>query len=120
MVGSRRGLRFRRPYQPQRERVDSIRVLGVTLQPGLRMASHIEADLSASSSSTHALRVLGSHGLASSSVPYRKTVAMVISSSHIFYTSPAWLGLTSAEERCKIDQLIVKNETQWVPPSTNP
>src|SRR5688572_12717958 len=66
---------------PGAERVESMKILGVTLQSNLGMTTHIDKILATSSSSLYALRVLRSHGLqpaALHNITMATTVAHII------------------------------------------
>ena len=99
------------------ERVNSIRVLGVTLRYDLCMTTHIEETLASCSSTLYALRVLRSHGLPSHSL---HEVAKMTTIAHLMYASPAWWGYANSSDKAKIEQLINRMRRCGFLPSTAP
>jgi len=85
------------------ERVESMRILGVTITSDLRMDLHLEGVLASASSSLYALGILRSHGLTGKPL---HEVAQATTLAHTLYASPAWWGYASTEERDKIDKLL--------------
>ena len=81
---------------PGAERVESMKILGVTLQSNLSMATHIDKILATSSSSLYALRVLRSHGLQPAAL---HDVTMATTVAQIIYASPGMVGLHQQERQ---------------------
>jgi hypothetical protein len=71
-------------------RVDSMRILGVTLGRDLSVIGHVDEIIEASSASLHALRVLRAHGLPPKAL---HLVAEASTVSRLLYAAPAWWGL---------------------------
>jgi hypothetical protein len=107
MVIMRRGRKgiFVPQVIPEAERVDAIKVLGITLRSDLRMTSHVDSVIAASSSSMYALGVLRSHGLCP---PSLHVVAKMTTIAQLMYASPAWWGYATAEDRGRIEQQIAR------------
>src|SRR6218665_2514202 len=82
------------------ERVTEMLILGVILRRDLRASSHVNRVLSLCNGSLHALRVLRWHGLSAEALS-AVTEATII--SRLLYASPAWWGLTSAEDRARLE-----------------
>ena len=83
------------------ERVTEMKILGVILRGDLRATSHVERVLRSCTGSLQALRVLRAHGLSPEAL---STVARATTVSRLFYASPTWWGLTSAEDRSKLER----------------
>src|SRR6218665_393915 len=80
------------PVIPGAEQVSTLRVLGVVLQSNLSMGSHIDHILTRCALSTHALRILRSHGLGSHKL---HEVARMTSLAMLLYASTSWWGFIS-------------------------
>ena len=72
------------------ERVDSLKILGVTMQNNLSMKAHIADVCQSASQSLYALKLLKSHGLDKQTI---FTVCRATVLSRLTYASPAWWGL---------------------------
>src|SRR6218665_1881779 len=100
MIVARRLAPSARPQPLQDiERVTKMLILGVILRGDLRASSHVHRVLSLCNDSLHALRVLSWHGLSAEALS-TVTVATIISG--LLYASPAWWGLTSAENSSRL------------------
>ena len=93
IFGKRKPRRVIPPIVPEAARVETMRVLGVTIRSDLRMTTHVDNVLTSCSSSMYALRVLRSHGLTPSGL---HEVTRMTTIAHLMYASPAWWGYTSA------------------------
>jgi len=120
MIVFKRG-RSRIPLPPRivpgAERVDSIRVLGVTISSELSMTPHLTEVVSSCASSMYALRVLRSHGLPPSAI---QQVARMTTVATLMYASPAWWGYTQASDRARMEQLVNKLKRCGFLPTTAP
>src|SRR6218665_3091853 len=87
------------------ERVTEMLILGVILRGDLRASSHVNRVLSLCNGSFHALRVLRWHGLSADAL---STVTEATIISRLLYASPAWWGLTSAEDRARLESFLKK------------
>ena len=97
---SRRDVAIPRPAVLNIPRVDSITILGVTLNKRFSMTQHIERTLLTCAKSLFALRTLRHHGLSPESLHgvFQATVV-----TRIMYASPAWWGFTTAAERNRLE-----------------
>src|SRR6218665_2332098 len=101
---------------PGATRVDTIRVLGVTISSNLQMDIHVDTALTTCASSMYALRVLHSHGLPQQSL---HEVAKMTAVSSITYASPAWWGFTSAEDWKRIGAFLARMKRRdFLPPQS--
>src|SRR6218665_441573 len=89
------------PPLPGIERVDSMIVLGVNISYDLWTSAHVDRLLGRCTSSLHALRILRAHGLPQDAL---HNVAKATLLSRLLYASPSWWGMTSADERLKIER----------------
>src|SRR6218665_1147885 len=106
------------PYViPGAERVDTLRVLGVTLNQQLKMSDHIDRTLSSCASSQFALRALRSHGLRPQEL---QLVARLTSVASLLYASPAWWGFTTAEQRNRLERLLLRLRRGGFLPADSP
>src|SRR6218665_2249853 len=87
------------------ERVTEMLILGVILRGDLRASSHVHRVLSLCNGSLHALRVLRWHGLSAEAL---STVTEATIISRLLYASPDWRGLTSAEDRARLESFLKK------------
>src|SRR6218665_2214082 len=101
---------------PGATRVDTIRVLGVTLSSNLEMDIHVDTALATCASSMYALRVLRSHGLPQQSL---HEVAKMTTVSSLMYASRAWWGFTSAGDRKRIGAFLARMKRRdFLPPQS--
>jgi hypothetical protein len=116
MVVTRRGTKAsQRPITSGIQRVDSLKILGVYLQPDLNMATHISEVLGSCASSLYALRVLRNHGLPPAAL---HEVARASTLARLMYAAPAWWGYTNAGERDRLEGFIRKTKRYgYLPPS---
>src|SRR6218665_1778495 len=103
---------------PGAKRVDTLRVLGVTLNQQLNMSDHIDRTLSSCASSQFALRTLRLHGLPSSS--RAATGARLTTVASLLYASPAWWGFTTAEQRNRLERLLLRLRRGGFRPADSP
>jgi hypothetical protein len=99
------------------ERVDTIRVLGITLSSDMRMTKHTEKVLASSSTSLYALRVLRDHGMSTYAL---HDVAMATTVAHLMYASPAWWGYASETDRNKLQSMLNRMKRRGFLLSTTP
>jgi len=78
------------------QRVDVLKILGVTVTNGLSVSLHIQAVISSYVRTLYALRVLRAHGLYDSALQsiYRSVVL-----AKLLYASSSWVGFTNATDR---------------------
>ena len=82
-----------------------LKILGVTLRSDLRVTSHVDEILTASSGSLHALRILRSHGLPPAAL---HEVARATTVARVLYAAPAWWGFTTAVDRARIERFLAR------------
>ena len=98
------------------ERVSTIKILGVTITNDLRATNHVEEVLVSCSGALHALRILRSNGLPSGAL-CRVAEATVV--SRLTYAAPAWWGLTTAEDRKRLERLLQRiKHAGYLPPNS--
>jgi hypothetical protein len=95
------------PLAPGIPRVDSLKLLGVTLQSNLRFDEHISDVIASCASSMYALRMLRSHGLPSDAL---HEVCRATTISRLLYASPAWWGFTNAADKERFEVFIRKTK----------
>ena len=77
------------PSLPGVARVDSLKILGVTLGSNFSLQDHITAVIASSGQALYALRILRSHGLGEADI---QTVFRSIVQAKLLCASPAWWG----------------------------
>lgn len=90
-------------------RVESLKVLGVTLQYNLSMTEHVSNVVARSSQILYALKTVKAHGLPAKQLS-NVTVSTMVSA--LTYASPAWYGFASAEDLSRL-QAPIKRATKW-------
>jgi len=103
---SRRKIVIPPPAVPDFERVESIKVLGVTVNNTLSFSNHVEDILTKCSRTLFALKTLRSHGMPDSALQhvFQATVLAKLS-----YASPAWWGYTKACDRERIEAFLKRS-----------
>src|SRR5688572_26494638 len=76
-------------------------VLGLTISSDLRAFAHVNRILGSCSSFIYALSVLRAHGLQSAAL---HTVARATTTARLLYAAPVWWGLTTAEDRSRLER----------------
>jgi len=76
-------------------------ILDVQLRDNLKAADHIDSVLASRTWSLYALRLLRAKWLAS---PALHKVSMATTMACMLYAAPAWWGLTSADEKSKLER----------------
>ena len=78
----------------------------IVLNDKLTAADHVSSLLASCSSSLYAMRVLRNHGIPATSLTdiFHKSIAKLT------YCSPAWSGLTSAQDRARIDAFLRRSK----------
>ena len=100
---SRRKIVIPSPAVPGFERVESLKVLGVTVNNKLSFSDHVEDMLTKCSRTLFALKTLRSHGMPDSALQnvFQATVLAKLS-----YASSAWWGYTNACDRERIEAYL--------------
>ena len=88
---------------PNITRVETIKILGVTIDNKLSVKDHINNVCQAAAQNLYAIKLLKSHGLKEQSI-YLICQATVV--SRLTYASPAWWGFTSAADRQRLEAII--------------
>ena len=96
LLRSRRAIQIPEPALPGISRIESVKVLGVTLSRKFSVAQHVDNLLVSCAQSLFALRTLRHHGLPTDAL---QTVFQATVVSKLSYASSAWWGLTSAADR---------------------
>ena len=84
-------------------RASSKKMLGVKVTKTSSVDEHVRATIHVCASSMHALRVLWSHGL---NDPALQTVYRVAVVARLTYTTSAWWGFTTADDRQHIEWFL--------------
>jgi hypothetical protein len=88
---------------PGIERVDSIKVLGVTVSCQFSVTDHVDNLLAACAQTTFAMRTLKQHGLPANAIRaiFQATVVAKLS-----YASPTWWGFASAADKDRLEAFL--------------
>ena len=86
--------------------IPAVKILGVTIQAKLKVSTHVTDILAKSMGTLHALRILRFHGLPACAL---QEVARATLVARMIYAIPAWWGLTNAEERCRLEKVLVRD-----------
>ena len=92
------------PAVDGRERVGSLKKLGVILQNNISMKEHV---ISTCNNMVYALNLLRSHGLKQDGL---KKIFNSKILSKILYASPAWFGFAGQEERTRINSFLQRSK----------
>ena len=85
-------------------RVESLKVLGVTLTDSFSMTEHVTNTISSCAQALYALRMLNFQGLNQASL---QLLFSAIILAKLQYASPAWIGFASASDINKLDLLRI-------------
>ena len=94
---------------PEIARVNSIKILGVTLDENLSVKTHVAEVCQTAAQSLYAIKLLKSHGLDTLSF-FDVCCATVV--SRLTYASPVWWSFTTAEDRQRL-QATVNRAIRW-------
>ena len=104
------------PLIPKIRRVDSLKILGVTVRCNLSMSDHVD-NLTASAAQTlYALKTLKSHGMSLAALTDVCRATLV---SKLTYAAPAWCGFASDADVCRL-QSVLKKAGRWGVWGTHP
>ena len=95
------------PPLPGIIRVDTLRVLGVTLTRRLATSDHIRRVVSECSQTLYALRVLRHHGLTDAGL---HTVFRSVVVAKLLYACSAWSGFIAASDRHRVDAFLRRSK----------
>ena len=99
------------------ERVDSMKILGVTLRFDLSFHEHVDGLVRRSAQTMYALRLLRSQGLHGR---YLWDVTGAVLLSRLAYASQAWWGLINEGEKNQLGAIITKAVRQGFLPPDQP
>ena len=91
------------------QRVDNLKILGVTVSGNFSFKKHVDDLISSGSQTLYALKTLKAHGLSSTNI-FAVTHSTLI--SKLTYCAPAWHGFSSCEDINRIDS-IIKRAQRW-------
>lgn len=91
------------------QRVDSIKILGVTLTSSLSIKEHVNNVCASAAQGLYAVKLLKAHGLDPHSA---STVCQSLVISRLTYAAPAWWGLTRADDKQKL-QAVINRAIKW-------
>ena len=91
------------PPLPGIKRVNTVKILGVTLSDDLSVDDHVHAVISSAAQTLHALRVLRGHGMDDAAL---QSVFRAVVVSKLQYASCAWWGFSTAADRQRINAFI--------------
>ena len=84
-------------------RVQTIKILGVTISDHLSVNQHVTNVIASCAQTFYALRVLQAHGLNKDAL---EGVFKAVVIAKLTYASPAWWGFTTAHDRQKMESVI--------------
>ena len=88
-------------------RTETIKILGVTLTSHFSMRPHIDLTLTACSQTLFALKTLRAHGMQTKSL---RTVFKSVALSKLQYSSQAWRGFTTCQDRERLEGFMRKSK----------
>jgi len=95
------------PPLPGITRVDTLRILGVTLTRRLSASDHIRRVVSECSQTLYALRVLRHHGLTDGGL---HTVFRSVVVAKLLYACSAWSGFITVSDRHRVDAFLRRSK----------
>ena len=103
---SKRAVAIPSPAVPGFQRVDSIKILGVTISRRFSLTDHVDHLLAACAQTLFALRTLRQHGLPSDALQlvFQATVIARLS-----YASSAWWGFANAEDKARLEAFLSRS-----------
>ena len=100
----RRKTKFSIPDKiPLLQRVQTIKIFGVTFTSSLSVTLHVQSVIAACAQTLYALRVLRKHGLCDDSL---HDILRAVAVAKLMYASNAWWGFSNANDRQKIFAFI--------------
>ena len=114
---SRRAVLIPPPAVHGFQRVETIKMLGVTIGRGFSLTDHVDQLLAACAQTLFALRTLRQHGLPTDAlhVIFQATVM-----AKLAYASPAWWGFASAEDRARLQAFVRRSVRFGYYPASSP
>ena len=96
------------PAVPEITRVESIKVLGVTVSRRFSVAQHVDAVLAGCAQTLFALRTLRQLGMPNNAL---RTVYKATVEAKLSYAAPSWWGFASAADRGRIEAFLRRSAT---------
>ena len=90
---------------PGINRVNKLKILGVTVSDTLTFHNHVDAVVEKTARSLYALKTIRAHGLDGNAL-WDVTQATVV--AQLLYASPAWWGFLKADEKSRLQSVINK------------
>src|SRR5664279_2876302 len=84
-------------------RVESLKILGVTVADNISMSNHISAVLTSCAQNLYALRTLRAHGMPKNEL---QSVFQATALAKLTYASQAWWGFTNAQDRSRLEAFL--------------
>lgn len=100
---SRRAIVIPPPAVPGFERVESIKVIGVTISRRFSVVQHVDALLAGCAQTLFALRTLRQHGMPSIAL---RAVFQAVVVNKLSYAASAWWGYASAADRGRLEAFL--------------
>lgn len=103
---SRRAIDIPPPAVAGFERVEQVKILGVTISRRFSVSSHVDRLLASCAQTLFALRTLRHHGLNNSSIQaiFQATVV-----AKLAYAAPAWLGFAKTVDRARLEAFLKRS-----------
>ena len=98
-------------------RTETIKILGVTLTSHFSMRPHVDLTLTACSQTLFALKTLRAHGMQTKSL---QTVFKSVALSKLQYSSQAWRGFTTCQDRERLEGFMRKSKRAGFYPTDAP
>ena len=95
------------PPIPGIQRVEFVKILGVTIGRTFSMRDHVSEVLGACARSLYALRTIRSHGMSSADL---QTIFRSVIVAKLMYAAPAWSGFLNAAERNRYDAFLKRSK----------
>ena len=99
------------------KRVNTVKILGVTLSDDLSVEDHVHAVISTAAQTLHALRLLRGHGMDDAAL---QTVFRAVVVSKLQYASCAWWGFSTVADKEKINSFIRRSARSGFVPADLP
>jgi hypothetical protein len=97
------------PLTPGIRRVDSLKILGVTVRCNLSMSDHVDNLIASAAQTLYALKTLKSHGMTLAALTDVCRATLV---SKLTYAAPAWYGFASEADISRL-QSVLKKAGRW-------
>ena len=89
------------------QRVDALKILGVTVTNGLSVSLRIQTVISSCEQTLYALRVLRAHGLHDSAL---HNIYRSVALAKLLYASSSWIGFSNATDRQKLQAFLNRSK----------